>query len=997
MVLGGLASVTCTPPGPDEEPATLGEASAPLAAAHSLELVATQDVVVNEADPATSYNSSLMCSEYSSGLRKWTYLKFNTAGLVAPFSRALLRVWLSPNGNTSHNFRIYTSTNTSWTETLTWNTKPAPGTTYVTVPSGSVGSSFFDIDVSSLINTASSTQTLIVQPVASTDTDALCFYDRLSEGITAGEVQKVRLVFDYYASIPAADAHVDAATPAGNFGNATTLPLVGSAPERRAYLKFPVSRAMMNDLRGLQLHGASISNTVPSPRGRVMLRLHPTVSTAGKSAVVHGPNAGTNWTDWTESGLTWDNQPAGADLSGATAIATISNTVAARWIDVDVTQAVANAIAWADTLTTTPQSLSINLLLAGGAGTFASKEDPTNKPRLVFLSSELPVKKADGVCAAGEDCATSATDCGACGTSAYKGGYVPVWGDLHRHALSHSEYATLTASEVQTHTRNVLAYLRDTEKMDFVSLSEHEWISPIKQLPGGFDAQLSAASDTLLTGRYVPAVGIETNLEKMAKEIHMKFDVSGKAGATYSAVKLRVKVVNTSSGQLKMQRRIRCVGGSTLGSAWWTLASPTWDDRWARIWDEQKTLFSPASAAAETWYDIDVSELLLKDGMLYQTMSGSCGTPDPDDLRNVVLSMVLGNVFTDAFGIYSRDDGTGGNAPRLVFFVNGVEQPGPVLTNADQRFMPGATWSPTEPTFAVEILDGDAYPMGHTNVIFPPQNMNLRTYTWTSGVETRNWFQNKQTNREFYDYLDDTANGWYGQINHPHNSGDSMVDPTLVPSAVARLATYEFTGGAPAKWGNTAYYSHAWQEKVGWYLHFLRRGWRVSPAANTDSHCANFSDPPNYLAHNCPSTMSGPRTGLWVRSRSYGSMQEAFAQKRSFAHQGGPFEDKQTYIAMHATQSSTFDANWWMGSVLPNRSPWTLTVFARNFNSAGLGIKTITVHHDDGYGALTTIDCESRTSCGGSFSYTPSAANKAVMAVVELSDGRWVLSAPFFF
>jgi hypothetical protein len=101
---------------------------------------------------------------------------------------------------------------------------------------------------------------------------------------------------------------------------------------------------------------------------------------------------------------------------------------------------------------------------------------------------------------------------------------------------------------------------------------------------------------------------------------------------------------------------------------------------------------------------------------------------------------------------------------------------------------------------------------------------------------------------------------------------------------------------------------------------------------------------------------------------------------------------------MHASQSSTFDTNWWMGSVLPNRNTWTLTVFARNFNDTGtLKISRVTLHDDDGYGAIATLQCGDSASCSGSVDYAPAAANKAVIAVAELTDGRYIVSAPVFF
>lgn len=1006
-LVAGLALGCGGPEGLDEE---LGEYREPLVYARTAELVATHDARIKEGLPTTNYGTyPTLCAQIESGgTDEWAVLKFNTAGLVTPFSRATLRLYLVGLGATPHNFRVYNSTNTTWDETVTWNTRPAPGTAFVAVPAGSVDNTHFDIDVSPLINPAVTTQTLIIRPVASTDTNALCFSDRASATILQGESTQPRLVVDYFGAVPTADALVDEAAPGTNAGAAPTLSLSATAPARRAYLQVPISRPLLNDLRGIQQHGASIPVNTGGPRGRVMLRLYPTTSVSGISAVVYAPASGTNWTTWSESGLTWDNQPAGTGAPGATVIATVSNTVAGRWVEVDVTQAVTHAIAWADSLTTTKQDLSLNLLLAGGSGTFASKEDPSFKPMLVFISDQLPTVKTDGICSRGEDCANSPTDCGVCGTGTYRGAYLPAWGDLHRHGLGDGGDPFATQANLQTHATNVLTYLRNTEKMDFVAFTEHVGNGGWKNF-AGFDRQEAAIDATKVTERFVPTMGAETSSYNGAIESHMKFDISSKAAGTYSAVKLRIKVQNTSpSGQFKVRRQLRCAGASTLSPNWYTMATPAWGDRWKRVWDEKKDLFS-GNIPLETWYDIDVSELLLSNGTLYTTMSGDCGLPDPDNLTNVVLAITVGNITTDALGFYTRDSGAA-NAPRLVFFVDGVEQAGPISTNADQRFdstdnggTNTGTHSSTEPTTGMDLTNSTGDPgnfsMGHFNILFPPVGLNMHTYNWTSGTATRNWANPKTNNRVYYDYLDDTANEWYGQINHPFSIDFPLVDMTVSPTAVARMATYELTGGALEKWTNTAYFSNHWQPKITRYLQYVRHGWRVSPAANTDAHCHCTTSTCTVTAHNCPSTVTGSRTGLWSLGRNYTALKQALAQKRAFAVQNGPgLEDKNVYVALEATQSSTFDSSWFMGSVLPNRSAWTLTAFAKNFNNTStVKINRITLHDDDGFGAIGTLQCGGTASCSGSFDYTPGAANKAVIAVAELSTGHYVVSSPMFF
>ena len=1001
--LAGCLALGCsTQEGLEEE---VDESRQPLVYARTTEFVATHDARIKERLPTTNYGTySPMCTQIEDGgTDEWALFKFNTTGLVAPFSRATLRLWLGVDGGTPHNFRIYNSTNTTWDETVTWNTRPAAGTAYVTVPGGSADNSYFDIDVTALINPAVTTQTLIIKPVASTDTNALCFVDRASATVLKGESTQPRLVVDYFGAVPSADALVDEAAASTNAGSAPTLSLSATAPARRAYLQVPISRPLLNDLRGIQLHGTSIPNDVASPRGRVMLRLYPTTSVSGPSAIVYAPPSGTNWTTWSETGLTWANQPAGTGTPNATAIASLSNTVAGRWIEVDVTQAVTQAIAWSDTLTATKQDLSLNLLLAGGSGTFASKEDPATKPMLVFISDQLPMVKTDGICGRGEDCANSPTDCGACAAGTNRGAYLPVWGDLHRHGLGDGKDGWDQA-ELRTHTTNVLNYLKNTEKLDFVALSEHVknkgWTDSV-----GFARQVESVNATVVPERFIPTMGAESTSYNGAIETHMKFDISSKAAGTYSAVKLRIKVQNASAdGQFKVRRQIRCNSDKTLSPAWYSMTKPGWPDRWSRSWEEKKELF-PGNIPLESWYDIDVSELLLVNGTLYTKMSGDC-SPEPDTLSNVVLAITVGTVTTDALGFYTRDNAGGADAPRLVFFINGVEQAGPLSTNADQRFdstdtASGAgTHSSTEPTTGIDLTNstGDEgnFSMGHFNILFPSPSINMDTYTWTSGA-TRNWGDPKTNNRVFYDYLDDTANDWLGQINHPFSIDYPMVDMTLAPTAVARMATYELSGGALERWTNTAYYANSWQPKVDRYLQYVHQGWRVAPAANSDAHCSCPTC--TITAHNCPSTVTGTRTGLWSLGRNFTALKQALSQKRAFALQNGPgLEDKQTYVALQASQSSAFDTNWWMGSILPNRSAWTLTAFAKNFNDTGtLKINRITLHDDDGYGAIATLQCGALSSCGGSFNYTPSSTNKAVIAIAELSDGTYAVSAPMFF
>jgi hypothetical protein len=152
--LAGCLALGCGPQEGEED--DLGASRQPLVYARTTEFVATHDARIKERLPTTNYGThSPMCAQIETGgTDEWVVFKFNTTGLVAPVSRFTLRLYLGVDGGTPHNFRVYNSTNTTWDETITWNTRPTPGTAFVTVPGGSADNSYFDIDVTPLINPA---------------------------------------------------------------------------------------------------------------------------------------------------------------------------------------------------------------------------------------------------------------------------------------------------------------------------------------------------------------------------------------------------------------------------------------------------------------------------------------------------------------------------------------------------------------------------------------------------------------------------------------------------------------------------------------------------------------------------------------------------------------------------------------------------------------------------------------------------------------------------
>ena len=112
---------------------------------------------------------------------------------------------------------------------------------------------------------------------------------------------------------PTADTYVTETTPGTNYGTATTV-TVDRTPAARSFTKFTVS--------GLT-----------EPVSNATLRLHVASNGGSKNA---GSLQLTSDTTWTETGLTWNNQPA----LGGTTISTVGKVTAGTWVSLDVTAAI---------------------------------------------------------------------------------------------------------------------------------------------------------------------------------------------------------------------------------------------------------------------------------------------------------------------------------------------------------------------------------------------------------------------------------------------------------------------------------------------------------------------------------------------------------------------------------------------------------------------------------------------------------------------------------
>lgn len=219
-----------------------------------------------------------------------TYLRFNTGSITAPVSNAQLRLYnMNALSTTWQLYKVNASGN-GWTEGgITWNNKPAADTLLGSYTSPA-GTGFVYWDITSRLNSLlpAAEGTVSFKVVSTSES-----YDAFSSKETAVGVQRPYLMLnktvprtDSIAAI--ADAFVKSSTPTTNYGFNSYLAAYNGFYD--TYLKF--------DLHGI--------------RGRVVdgqLRLYSLAGAATQWQVYKVNN-----NSWTESGLTWSNQPGGDTL-----------------------------------------------------------------------------------------------------------------------------------------------------------------------------------------------------------------------------------------------------------------------------------------------------------------------------------------------------------------------------------------------------------------------------------------------------------------------------------------------------------------------------------------------------------------------------------------------------------------------------------------------------------------------------------------------------------
>ncbi|MDI1463190.1 DNRLRE domain-containing protein [Catellatospora sp. KI3] len=154
---------------------------------------------------------------------------------------------------------------------------------------------------------------------------------------------------------PVADTYVQQSTASTNYGTATQF-IVDSSPARRSFLRFTVSG-------------------ISSPITSVKLRIKTTSALDAGSAAGGVFKAMSNKT-WSETGTTWNNQPA---IDGAT-VATLGAVVRNTWYEINVTSIV-----------TGNGTFSFGASSSNSDGAYYdSRESGADSPQLVVTTSTTP-------------------------------------------------------------------------------------------------------------------------------------------------------------------------------------------------------------------------------------------------------------------------------------------------------------------------------------------------------------------------------------------------------------------------------------------------------------------------------------------------------------------------------------------------------------------------------------------------------------------------------
>ncbi|HVK24223.1 MAG TPA: DNRLRE domain-containing protein [Actinokineospora sp.] len=282
----------------------------PSAATSTTTFTPVADATAAAATPGVNVGGAVQLGVDGSPVER-TFLKFGVTGLAGSVTSAKLRlhVGTTTNAESVAGGTISRVSNTSWSETaLTWSNQPVVDGAALGALGAVQRGAWYDVDVSAAV----AGNGTVSFALTSTNGDGVDYDSRES----AAPPQLVITTAPAATFTPIADTTADSSTPGTNYGSA--LLGVDGSPAKRTFLKFDIGTAVA---------------------AKAVLRLHTADTVDAGSASGGGSVAKVSATSWSESGLTWSNQPA-----IGTPVATLGPVVRNTWYEIDVTAAVTTGL-----------------------------------------------------------------------------------------------------------------------------------------------------------------------------------------------------------------------------------------------------------------------------------------------------------------------------------------------------------------------------------------------------------------------------------------------------------------------------------------------------------------------------------------------------------------------------------------------------------------------------------------------------------------------------
>jgi hypothetical protein len=297
--------------------------------------------VVLEADahvafdtPATNFGAATTLIADQAPLTH-AYLRFAVSDVEGTVTSARLRMTVT---NATTNAPQLFAAGSTWSEsTITWNNRPAT-TGGVIADLGAVSAGqVIEYDVTALV-TGDGVYTMALVPATG---DGFAVHS--GESATAPQlIVETGEVEEGAVAVLEADAHVELATPAANFGSAPDLFCDGD-PQKQAYLRFRVTGGVAVTSAKLRLRVTDASSDSPA--------LYAAAST------------------WEESTLTWNNRP---PISGGV-IGDLGATSVGQTVEYDVSA-----------LVTGDGVYTFALVPTSGSGFGAASQESSTPPQLIL-------------------------------------------------------------------------------------------------------------------------------------------------------------------------------------------------------------------------------------------------------------------------------------------------------------------------------------------------------------------------------------------------------------------------------------------------------------------------------------------------------------------------------------------------------------------------------------------------------------------------------------